>query len=363
MKSAHLMALGAAAVVAVGAVVALNTGSPGSGSGTASTERLFPALAAKVNDVGTVVVARKDDTTTIVRKGDAWTVSDKGDYPAAFDKVRKLLVELAELRSLEQKTSTPDLFASLELEDLSQADAKSTVVTLKDAGGADLVSVVVGKVRVGRGGSSGDGVYVRKANENQTWLAKGRLSLERGDVNWLDRVVIDVPRERVAKATLAQADGSKVVVTRPKATEKNFTLDGVPAGKKAKEWDVNQMAAPLERLELDDVRSAPANLVPTVPYAEIVTFDGLVARAGLVELDGQTWIKIAARYEAPAATSSEEETKEGKLKSADEVQKDVEAINARTSAWLYRVPDWKTDNLRKKLADLVEDEKKDDSKS
>lgn len=360
MKTTHLMALGVAAVVAVGAVVALNSG--GSGSGAVSSERLFPALAAKVNDVGTVIVARKDDTTTIVRKGDTWAVSDKNDYPAAFDKVRKLLVELAELRSLEQKTSTPDLFASLELEDLSQSDAKSTVVTLKDAGGGDLVSVVVGKVRVGRGGSSGDGVYVRKANENQTWLAKGRISLERGDVSWLDRVVIDVPRERVAKAILAQPDGSRVVVARPRATEKNFTLEGVPPGKKAKEWDVNQAATPLERLELDDVRPA-AGSPDAKQYAEIVTFDGLIARADLVEIDGQTWVKVSARYEQPASSPSDEEVKEGKLKNADDVRKDVEAINAKTSAWLYRLPDWKTDNLRKKLADLVEDEKKDDSKS
>lgn len=360
MKSTHLLALGAAAVVAVGAVVALNTG--GSTPGTGGSERLFPALAGKVNDVGTVVVARKDDTTTIVRKGDTWTVSDKSDYPAAFDKVRKLVVELAELRSLEQKTSTPELFASLELEDLSQADAKSTVVTLKDVGGADLVSVVVGKVRVGRGGAAGDGVYVRKAGENQTWLAKGRLSLERGDVNWLDRVVVDVPRERVAKAALVQPDGAKVVVSRPKATEKNFTLDGVPAGKKAKEWDVNQAAAAFERLELDDVRPMPAT-VDAKQHAEIVTFDGLVTRADIVDLDGQAWAKITARFEVPAATPAEDEVKEGKLKSADDVKKDVEALNAKTKSWLYRLPDWKTDNLRKKLADLVEDEKKDDSKS
>jgi hypothetical protein len=360
MKSAHLLALGAAAVVAVGAVVALNSG--GSSSGDSRSERLFPALAAKVNDIGTVVIARKDDATTIVRKDDTWAVSGKSDYPAAFDKVRKLVVELAELRPLEQKTSTPELFASLELEDLSQADAKSTVVTLKDTAGAELVSVVVGKVRVGRGGASGDGVYVRKAGENQTWLAKGRVSLERGDVNWLDRVVVDVPRERVAKAIIAQPDGAKLVVSRPKATEKNFALEAVPASKKAKEWDVSQAAAAFERLELDDVRPMPA-VVDAKQYTEIVTFDGLIARAEIVELDGQPWAKISARFEAPAATPTEDEVKEGKLKSVDDVKKDVETLNARARSWLYRLPDWKVDNLRKKLADLVEDEKKDDSKS
>lgn len=362
MKTTHLAALGVAAAVAVGAVVILNAGGPGSGSGTAASERLFPALAEKINDVATVVVARKDDTTTIARKADTWTVNDKSDYPAAFDKVRRLLVDLAELRVLEQKTSSPELFAALELEDLSQADAKSTVVTLKGPGGADMLSVVVGKVRPGRGGSSGDGVYVRRAGENQTWLARGRVGLERGDVNWLDRLVIDVPRERVARATIVQPDGNKLVVSRTKATEKNFTLADVPQGRKAKEWDVNQAATAFERLELDDVRPIPAS-VDARQHAEIATFDGLVARADIVELDGRAWVKVSARFEAPAAAPSEEETREGKLKSADEVRKDVEAVNARAASWLYRLPDWKTDNLRKKTADLTEEEKKDDSKS
>lgn len=362
MKTTHLAALGIAAVVAVGAVVAMNVGGSDGGSASISQDRVFPALAAKVNDVATVVVARKDDTTTIVRKDGSWTVADKEGYPAAFDKVRKMLVDLAELRPEEQKTSNPELFASLELEDLSAADAKSTFVTLKEASGAEVLSAVIGKVRVGRGGSSGDGVYVRRANENQTWLAKGRVALERGDVNWMERTIVDVPRERVASATLVHPDGTKVTASRAKATEKNFTLAGVPKGRTAKEWDVNQMATPFERLELDDVKPMPATVNPK-QHAELATFDGLVARADIVELDGQAWVKISARYEAPAATPSEDEVKEGKLKTADEVKKEVEAINARTAAWLYRLPDWKTDNLRKKVADLTEEEKKDDSKS
>ena len=40
---------------------------------------------------------------------DAWTVAEKYNYPAAFEKVRKVLVDLTELRPLEQKTSTPSL--------------------------------------------------------------------------------------------------------------------------------------------------------------------------------------------------------------------------------------------------------------
>lgn len=354
-----MIALAAVAAVAVGGAVAVSLSGPGS-STPASSERVFPALAGRLNDVASLTVARKEESVGVARKGEAWVVPAKHDYPAAFDKVRRLLLDLSDLRPLEQKTSSPALFASLELEDLSQADARSTLVTLKDAGGGEILSTYVGKQRFGRG-AGGDGTYVRRAGGNETWLVKGRVQPDKGVLSWLDRNLADVARERVSAIVVAQADGSKVEAAREKATEKNFALKNpVPEGKKLKsEWDVNNLASPFERLELDDVRPLSEILVVAGgPYAEIATFDGLTMRADLVEADAQIWVKLSARYAAPAAEPSEEEKKEGKLKSADEVKKEVEALNARVAVWAYRLPDWKTDNLRKKLSDLVEEEKK-----
>jgi len=357
MKTSHVIALGVAALVAVGGAVAVSLSGTGS-STPAASERVFPGLASRINEVASLTVARKEETVTVARKGETWVVPAKHDYPAAFDKVRRLLLELSDLRPLEQKTSSPSLFASLELEDLSQADAKSTLVTLKDANGGEILSTYVGKQRFGRG-AGGDGTYVRKAGGNETWLAKGRVQPDKATVNWLDKNLSDVARERVARVTIVAAGAPKVEAMRAKATEKNFTLAGVPKGKKAKsEWDINNLAAPFERLELEDVR--PLSEIPAVaggPYAEVATFDGMIVRADIVETDGQTWAKLSSRYEAPAAAPTEDETKEGKLKSADEVKKEIETLNAKVANWAYRLPDWKTENLRKKMSDLVEDEK------
>ncbi len=359
MKQSHVIALGVVAVLAVGGAVGVSLSGSGSNAPSAS-ERVFPGLAGRVNDVASLTVARKEDSVTVARKGDAWVVPAKHDYSAAFDKVRRLLLELSDLRPLEQKTSSPALFASLELEDLSQAEAKSTLVTLKDANGGEVLSTYVGKQRFGKG-AGGDGTYVRRAASNETWLAKGRVQPDKGVLSWLDKNLADVARERVSAVVVVQADGSKVEATRAKATDKNFSLKNpVPAGKKVKsEWDINNLAGPFERLELEDVRPLSEILVVAGgPHAEITTFDGMTVRSDLVEADGQTWVKLSARYAEPAAAPSEEETKEGKLKSPDEVKKEVEALNAKLGAWAYRLADWKTDNLRKKLSDLVEEEKK-----
>ncbi|HEX9465318.1 MAG TPA: DUF4340 domain-containing protein [Alphaproteobacteria bacterium] len=372
MKTNHLIVLAVVAALAVAGAVAvsLSTG-PGAGNTPAAGERLFPTLAAQINDAQSVVIQRKDETVTLTKKDSVlmqggWTVAEKYGYPAAFDKVRKLLVDLAELRPLEQKTSTPALFGELQLEDLSQPDAKSVLVTVKGPNGQDMLATYVGKERLARGGTANDAVYIRKANETQTWLAKGRLSLDKGPVNWLDRALADVARERVQKATVTQPDGTTITVSRAKPSDKDFTLAGVPKGKKAKsEYDVNQVAAPLEHLELDDVRPAADIAAPAKPgAAEIATFDGLVVRVDLLPGGDQTtWIRLQAKYEAPAAAAAtDDEVKAGKLKSADEVKKEADALNTKSQAWVYKIPDWKLDTLRKKMPDLVEDEKRDEKK-
>jgi hypothetical protein len=360
MKTAHLVKLAAAAVLAVGGAVAVSLVGTSPSSDLPSSARLIPGLAGQVNDVARVIVARKDETVTLAKKGDSWVVTEKYDYPAAFDKIRKLLVDLAELRPLEQKTSTPSMFATLELEDLSDADAKSALVTVKGATDQDLVALYVGKQRFSRGGSGGDGTYVRKAGDNQTWLTKGRLQVDKGTTAWLDKIIADVARERVAKATIVQPDGTKLVVTRSTPAEKSFAIVDMPKGRKAKsEYDVNNLAGPLEKLELDDVRPAAEVTAPAkAGYAELVTFDGLTVRATLVPKDNQVWLQVAAQLTPPATAPSEQDVKDGKLKTPDEVKKEVETLTAKTSAWAYRVPDWKLDNLRKKVGDLLEEEKK-----
>ena len=361
-KNRQLIGLAVVAVIAVAGAVAVSLkNGPSTGDESSANARIFPSLAQHINDVARVVIARKGDTVTLVKSGQGWTVAEKHDYPAKFDKVRKLLVDLAELRPIEKKTSDPSLFPDLQLEDLKAPNAKSVLVTLKGADGKDLLATYVGKEAFARAGTNNDSTFVRAADQDQTWLAKGALGVGQGAVNWVDKQIVDVPHERVEKAVVTQPDGATLTVSRSKVSEAHFTLAEVPKGKKVKaDWDVDQVAAPLENLELDDV--LPAADVPTpangkVGTVEITTFDGLVVHVELLPKDKDTWLSLSAKYVAPAATPSEADMKAGKLKKPDDVQKEVAALNAKTKGWVYKVPEWKVDNLRKKTADLVEDEK------
>ena len=367
MKKNHLIGLAVVAVLAVaGAAVVSIQNRPTTTGEIPASARLFPGLSDHLNDVARVTIARKAETVTLVKTGDRWTVAEKHDYPADFKKVRKLLVDLAELRPLEKKTSSPDLFPELQLENLKAPNAKSVLVTLKGADGKDIASTYVGKQEFARGGTGNDSIFVRKAGETQTWLAKGTLGVDPGAVNWLDRELADVAHERVEKVVVTQPDGASLTVSRAKVADAHFTLADIPKGKKPKsEYDVDQVAAPLEALQFDDVSPASDVAAPAdgkMGTAVITTFDGLVVHVDLLPKDKDTWVRFAASYAAPADKPSEADAKAGKLKTADEVQKEVAALNAKAKGWVYKIPEWKVDDLRKKTADLVEDEKKETPK-
>ena len=356
MKGKYLTALAAlTAVIAVAAIVATRVQAP-SGPDAGIGEAVYPGLAARLNAVEKFTVARKEGNFTLVRKGDSWTAMEKSDYPADFEKIRRTMLEIADLRKLEAKTSSPGNYPALEVEDLTAVDAKSTRVVLEDAKGAAVVDLFVGKARFSRGGAEGDGVYVRKAGEAQSWLAKGRLTVDRDVVQWLDRNLVDVVEGRVRQVTVAQADGAKLVVRRDKPSDKDFVIAGAPAERKIKaQFDVNNIGGAFAGVELDEVRkAAEVNFVAGGPYAEAVTFDGLTVRADLAEKDGKTWVRFAARAEPPAELPQSDDDAANKLKPADEVRKEAESINAKFGGWVYMLPNWKIDPMRKKLDDLLE---------
>lgn len=356
MKGKTLAVLFVAAVAAVGGAVYFALSDQMLSAADSSVgQKLYPDLAARLNNVANVSLVRKDGTLTLVRTEQGWRLAEKSNYPVAFDKVRKLLVDLAEMRTVEAKTSTPAIYASLDVDDLTAPEAKAVVITLKDAGGAQVASLIVGKARLGRGGPASDATYVRKSGEAQTWLASGRIQPDKEPERWLERRVTDIGRERVKEATVVQPDGAKLVVKRDKPADADFTLVDAPADRTLKAaYERNSIGSALELLDLDDVRPASeVKFADNGPYFEVRTFDGVTVRADLADLDGKTWARFSTRYEAPAEPVPAGDAGAAKLKSAADATKEAADLSARSS-WAYKLPDYKLEPMKRKVEDLLE---------
>src|SRR5260370_5559802 len=113
---------------------------------------------------------------------------------------------MADLTLVEPKTQKADLYPRLEVEEPGKG--KSTLVSVKDKSGATLAELIVGKRRYDRLGAGNDGVYLRKPDDPQAWLARGPLHPSGEVSSWLDRPILDNSQKPIAKVALTHADGA-----------------------------------------------------------------------------------------------------------------------------------------------------------
>ena len=334
MQRRNLWALlAAAAVMAVLAVVVVSRGdravtrAPG-------TQRALPGLADKLGELSRLHLTRAAVTINFAALDHRWTIVEKGNYPADQDRVRKLLLQLADLELIEPKTDRPELLARLDLDD--PANGKSTLVTAQDRGGALVAQLIIGRRRPNEIGGGDAGVYVRKPDGDQAWLARGAFDLGGDALSWIDRRVIDIAPARVASVVLTAPDGNAVIVARG-SPDQPFAIDGLPADSRPKpDAALATPAGALEALDLDDVKPASEQPIPEegTTTASFTTFDGLVVGLRLSPPDAGDWLAIDAT---------------GFGKGEDEAK----ALSARLAQWRFAIPAERAKLLRTTLSDLL----------
>lgn len=301
--------------------------------------RTFPGLGDRLQQAARIELARGETRFALLREGDGWVLPDKGNYPARADLVRQTLAGLAELEVVEAKTAKPDLLGRLNLTDVSAPDSQSTLITVKDAGGAALASLLVGKVRygAGTGGNEGGMIYVRKPGDNQSWLVGGQLDLRTDPVDWAERTLADLASDKIRTITLTDNDGKVLALGKPDPEKSDFALRDLPDGREVKsQFEVNGLAGALEGLTFEDVMPASTLPLPAqAAKAEYSTADGVVVTITLIPRDAEIWAQIAATG------------------TGEEAEKQAKAIQDRVKGWVYRLPDWKRQKMQAKLEELL----------
>ncbi len=369
-----LLILGALALLAIGAGLWLadrRTASPP----TSVDTLLYPSLKADLDSITAVRIHTAGDKRAVelLRSEGGWTVTERSGHPADLARLRELLQTLARARILEEKTSDPGRYATLGVADVSADDAGGSRVDLAIPAGE--LNVIVGKR-----GAGTDSTYVRRAGETQSWLVDVGLDVPATPDAWLRKDILDVSADRVQSATitLRGAKGAKAWSASKSARgDADFSVAGLPRGKELSSPSAaNSLATALAGLTLTDVRSA-ADFGPGEPAATAMfrTFDGL-----LVDLSG--WVRedkhfIAARTSfdrslaerfrvakpdpvdgpgkpsqpteaaAPAASDAKDLSDAKAVSDAPPDEKQVAALNARLSGWVYEIPDYKYEAIFK----------------
>ena len=327
MSRQRFIALTVAALLVISAALVFSTrrNSPPDVHGAA----LLPALAGELDTVSSLSVLKGSATPTVTvhKQGEQWTVAERANYPADASKVRKLLLTLSDAKIREEKTSNPDSYAIIGVEDASKAGATGAQIDLTAKSGK--LGVIVGK-------PAGQGNFVRRPAEKVSYVAEPGISFEAEPRFWIDTRLMDIASDKIQSIEYRSAAGPGYLVRRitepaPKPPEakapapaagsapastpasapavasaapalppiSKFVLEGVPAGRQAADPQTLAPSANFLSSLADDDVGAAGDIDFSKPSIVNVTLTdgGVITLTGTVVGD-KRWIQVAAPKDA-----------------------------------------------------------------
>lgn len=317
---------------------------------------LYPELFEQLDDVDKITFKGEQDEFTLQYDGKNWVISDYYNYLADKELVRRMLVDMADARILEQKTEDPELYPVLGVEGAEVEGGASFEIKLFNDEQV-IAGLILGQARDLSSESAGPQQYfVRRIGEQRSYLAEGYFQLSPMMLNWIDGQIMDIARERIARVDIIQPTGEAATLINLGQKDKF----GTPEDREETVFRYEQLgydiAGSLFQMRLEDVQ--PVNDFSRgdadVVRAEFLTYDGLKIIAETSFNDGFYFSTFQAEYapdavaEVPEAIASLDA-----LKTPEQVQAEVAEINEKVEPWVYRLGGFVGNNLMRAKADMV----------
>ena len=341
-----------------------------------SRARLFPGLEESVNSTSRLEVKKGANHAVIVKIGEAWALESKGGYPVPVEKVRPVLLSLARAEVLGEKTSNPEWYSRLSVQDLpaeaikedpTKAGGVPTLVTVSDAAGKPLASVIVGDREKGASASDKAGTFVRRVGEKQALLSSEITWIDASLSAWVEPKILELPQTRVASVVIEQASGEKIeiekrapasgpVAEQPSPAGPDFVIKNLPEGRELRSpTQGSVIAGALGYCTFEDVAKKDAIFGEGVSGAvevgktTFLTTEGLRIGIRFRKVGEKTWASFEPEAlpvpgtEAPTGTPTEAITKE------------ASELSAKLGGYAFALPSYSLTNLTSTMAAILKD--------
>jgi hypothetical protein len=267
----------------------------------------------------------------VEKSGDDWTIAERSGYTANIGALRDLLLAIADAKIIELKTSNPDKYHLIGVNDPSDAGSESVEVVITGDGFEHTVLLGITAQSSNR--------FARLSDQAQSVLIDQDPDIPDDAAGWLADELVDIGAERVQQVIISHADGEEVAIDKSSPDAPNFDLADIPDGRELSYPTIaNGIGAALAGLTLDDVRSAPAQESTPVTTTTIRTFDGLQIDVTEYEDGDVSWLSFLVAAADIAET---------------DVQDEAAQINSRVKGWQYAIPDYKASLLGRRLDELL----------
>ncbi len=283
---------------------------------------MFAELADRAGEVSQVSIdARRYKIVVELRDGQ-WIAIDRGDYPVRSEPIDQLLAAMADLVEYEAKTTNPANYLRLGVAG-QPSDGEDTRVTITSSDGEVLADAIIGYPASAIGRHTRGGMYIRRVDEELTWLAEGAALPPTFASEFFDPL-FSIPGNTVGRLTILAGDA--IIFDAEKVNFNTGDFDLVyldpaigPAGSTARDSRVRGMSQAIVSTTFLDARTIDAVTIPddarTVRYE---TRDGLSLAATLAEGEGVTWVVYTVSAEPGSAAEQQ-----------------AAAIAAATSGWVF----------------------------
>lgn len=373
MKTKQLLALLSFVIIAIviGVLMRNRETAKWTGSTTGNAGALVvPDL--DVNAVAAILIKDAQAQLTLKKSDEKWTVVEAGGYPADFQKIRTLLLDLKKLKIAQSVPGAEKFHARLNLlEPTGETIASGVLLQFKDQSGTPLHSLILGKNHSKKGpanspfgGNWPDGKYLRVKESGLIGLVANTFSsITTEKSRWVNRDFFKVGD----KASIAVSQDGKEVWRLTKKDGK-LTLDGdVPEGKELDTSVISGVANALSYGGFADIATGDAADFTPSKTCRIVDVDGVQYDLAFGEkTNNQYPLRVEVSYVGPekrdpATDESAEDAEKASAAFAEKLaatQEKVTTLTKRLSGWTYLVSGYTLDPLDKTRDDFFKEPEK-----
>ena len=326
----RLTLFGCAAVILVGRTAFLAMQADKRNEAHEQPALAFPKLAASGQDLGKIVISGSSSKTTMTKQADgAWVVEELGRYPAKTDLINRLYLDLSTLSLLETRSAKPENQTAMGLGAPGDGGA-GVEITAMDKSGATLAAVIQGKVKDPSANGTPATLFVRRAGEDQAWFARSNLQASAKPEEWVDKYILSIIGYRLSQVELRSGGPDPVILRRDKPDAPDINLVDVPKGRKQDPAQVSTLAQSLSALTFESVKAKTDVDMSGATALRYSLFEGPVIDVRIKRMDGKTYATFAAGSNSGLSEAA---------------MKEVADINARTSSFVYILPNYKADTM------------------
>lgn len=288
---------------------------------------VLPDLKESREKLREISIISNDVETTLTPVNDHWGVKQRDGYPVNFDQLIDLLDALTDAAYEEKKTSKPENFGVLDLQNVDHESSKAVLVRA-------VAQDKTFELLIGAGASGRNGQFVRHPGENQAWLVDRSIDVAADPSDWLDPVILNIPEEDIVRVRQGSGD-DRVEAERLEGAD-NLTISNLPDGRELRYPTVaDGLARALTNVRLTDVAPRTGEMPDDAVTAWFELVDGGEILVNAWEEDGDNFVVF------------------------DFEGVEMPSEHRRIEAWAYRVGQSTLDKFTRTMEDMIKAEEQD----